>query len=254
MDKEATELSKAGLKLFSKEMSPEYKRVRDMLLGHLAFHGATTEQLTRKEINDRQNVQMLSEFVKVLPKAVIQTNRWQFLTTDEYVVRIIQSNVVWFREAIGPNGASSHRPYYLLGSSQEGRKWLLSSAGGDDSRKKTRTTTNYGSLFYFEPGRSSRSAPKDLTALASRDYPSPQEMKELFNLERHILIVSGASPGSVKVKGAGIYDHFMSKAPLKRISDEELGMFDVNSHMHRIATALDIVPTLHQILTNHSTE
>ncbi len=262
MDKEAGELSKAGLRLFSKEMSPEYQRVRELLLGYLASHEVTVELLAKKEVNDIKNIELLSAFTQVLPKARLVKEKlsnnyeredWKFITSDEYEVRVVQSNSIWLPEDAGTenNTKGTYRPYYLIGRSQSDKeKWLLACAGENDTRKTRKASDTYSNIFLFKPSRGSKDAIQKLNRLASQDYPTPEVMTRIFNPETHTLEISVDSPGSVSARGKGVIEWDVAK-PLKRISDEELGAFDVNSHLHRISTALGVESRLNQIISTH---
>jgi hypothetical protein len=184
MDRDSAELSRTALELYSKELSPEYERIHNLLLGRLAAHGATVEQLAQQEVNDRKNVELLSAFTRLMPKAWLQDDRWNIRTDDPYKARVTQSHVVWSREPSGgvkldprrqsrPGSGIGYprkeqeerkaqadseyrfdfRPYIVLGAMGTGwnTKWLVGGIGQDDYTKDTYVNKAYGKVFYLEP-------------------------------------------------------------------------------------------------------
>lgn len=281
MDKTGTELARANLQLFSKEMSPEYQQVRNLLLGHLAAHGATVEQLKQQEINDRRNVYLVMNFAHLLPVAKTHQKKWEFTTDDPMLAKTLHSHVVWIETKVGmdeqekkeydrrrgetttsdyrADGKNSRyyarRPYAIVGKGViDGRHtWLLVGLGDNPLNKQGTgylgvASCQQGEPFLFEPNRKSRRAITQLEDIARSEFPSPDDMKDIFDLDRHTLIVSGASPKTVEVKPK----YYVYQRPQKRISDVELGLLEVNSHMDRLATELEITAQLDKLLEEHA--
>src|SRR6185312_9343266 len=259
MDETGKRLSEAGLRLFSKEMSPEYEHVHKMLLGHLAAHGATFNQLLEQEVNDSHNVEMLSEFLGLLPAADLglvpgSTHQgWRYITTSEWIVKNIQSHVLWHKEASGEakvsgqgNSQQGYRPYVLLGSHGQGRKgtqWLVGCTGQNGRTQFTKINKGYGQVFIVKPWfKHDRGKLESLRQNASSDYPTPEDMRNLFDADQKQLIVNGHSVGSVTVNWDVV------EAPTK-LSDQEWARLDIDSQLHRIATAFKLQDKLSEILS-----
>lgn len=259
MDKEGKELSRLGLQTISGEMSPEYLKIRERLLGYLAASGATVEQLAEKDNNERANIEMLSSFTKMLPKATLENARWQFISDDPYQIRAIQSNIIWRKENSGMTEAvygvrsaeaiTSYRPYFIFGrSGQEKSPRLLLACVGENDIRRTEAAPlvaeRYGRLFYYEPDKKNTKRLSALQAIEASDYPGPDVMKQLFDIDAHQLVVTAKSPGSTIMTD---YDP-VSRHPLTHMTDETLGVMDVNSYMHKIATKLGIEARLDHVL------
>lgn len=281
MSEEITALRRAGLRAYSAELSPEYERVQKLLLGRLAAHGATVDQLAKQEINDRRNVAMLAAFTKLLPWVPLEKGQWQFRTRDPYKARALQSHVIWRQQVSGgdkldPNRRSapghisypwkeeeerraqeasrtkfSYRPYVVLGASGRGRhtSWLLGCIGEDDFGSKTKVRKSYGKVFEMQPSLRSRGKLGDLAAMARSEYPSPDEARQLFDLDEHVYVINGESVGSTQAK----YKYATHLPEPRRISDVELGQYDVDSYLQRIATAFGLEQQLDDLYVAHST-
>lgn len=281
MDETGIKLARANLRLFSKEMSPEYLRVRGLLLGHLAAQGATVEQLAQQEVNDRSNVHFVSQFARHLPPAKFHGRKWEFTTEDPMLAKTLHSHVVWVDTDVGMNESQKRdhdrrrglrlssdyradgaketyrakRPYVILGKGvvKERETWLLTSIGERPLNERGMNylgvrSCEYGEPFFFEPNRKSRKSIAKLKEIARSEFPAPDDMRALFDLDRHTLIITGNSPHSLTVRPR--YEGY--DLPKKRISDVELGQLDVNSHMDRLATELGITPHLDRLLEAHA--
>lgn len=268
MSEDITRLRRAALREYSGEVSPEYERISSLLLGRLAAHGATAEQLAQQEVNDRRNVALLSIFTELLPKVPLRDHRWDFRTKDPSHVRALLSYAVWREQVSGgvklnPNRQSSpdshnigypgkeeeeqvaqeaarvrfsYRPYVVLGAYGKGRrsKWLLGCIGADAASRKgdTLVRKSYGKIFFMEPSFGSRGKLDGLRAMAASEFPSPEEARQHFDLDEHCFVVNGTSVGSTQAK-----HKYMTALPSPaRISDVEWGQFDVDSYLQRIAT------------------
>ncbi len=252
MDKEGKELSRLGLRTISGEMSPEYLKVKKRLLGYLAASGTTVEQLARKDQNERANVDMISTFARMLPKAILRNRQWQYVDDDPYRIRVIQSNVIWCSEYSNPDtGGVSYRPHFILGRSGQGghTKLLLACVGENLDKERAHAPHRYGRLFYFEPGNKDRKKLPALQAIEASDYPGPEIMEQLFDKDTHQLVLTGDSPGSTILE----HDKSIGHTPLTHMSDAALGVMDANSYMHKIAVQLGIEAGLDQILARHET-
>lgn len=251
MDEKSTSLARLGLQVFSKEMSPEYMEVRRRLLGYLAAQGSTVEQLTKKDQDERANVEMLSRFTKKLPRATLAESGWQFATADPYAVRLIQSHVIWHGETFNSEtGRMNGRPYFVLGRSgqKQDTRLLLACAGENSTAKPTNIKESYGGLFFYsKPGNGDRKRLQALQAIEASDYPDPDTMEQLFDRDRHLLIVDWRSPGSTIMQG---YPDDLA-LPMTHISGADLGTMDVHSQMDKIATKFGIEAELDQILAQH---
>jgi hypothetical protein len=262
MDKKAAELSRAGLRLFSKEMSHEYDAVRERLIGYLAANNSTIEQLGRREESARANRSMLSRFIQLLPNAKLVDRDWLLELKDPYTARILQSITLWSSEVSGQrsvryeNQTSTYytyglRPYVVLGKKgEENNELLVACIGEDDHKSKTRVARRYGELFIYEPGRKDRKNIKNMNYIQSSEYPTPADMEILFNQDKHVLELNAGSPRATKLKHP--VARWELAEPLERIFDEQLAQFDVNSHVNRIATALGLEEQWEKLVTAHS--
>jgi hypothetical protein len=217
------------------------------------------EQLAQQEVNDRQNIELMSDFTALLPIATVieqpqdyvKHTEWAFHTKDEYQAKVIQSHVVWRQEEVeSPYGSPtlrSNRPYFLLGQGFNGKEkmWLLGCVGADNPGQGGEIHTRYGNIFAFYPDKKSQRRLSELAAVAGSEYPSPAETRQLFDLDKHMLVIKGGTT----VKNTFGRNSFH---PMQRISDFELGKYDVNSYLHRIATDLSLETELDQLLTKHT--
>lgn len=280
MDKNAAELSRASLKLASNEMSPEYLNVKAKLLGYLAAHGSTVEQLAAQEKSARENRLLLSRFAQLLPKAELTDQNWTLWLDDPYTLRIMQSVMIWSEELSGSKTYShddgktfntyarhSYRPFVILGKRGKDNNELLiacigedddteQSLGGepehseDDEDEKIVVPRKYGELYLYEPKRRDRKKIAGMGQILETEYPAPVDMAKLFNKDRHMLEVDSSSPGSTRlVRKIDRWDYNHTE---DRIFDEQLGAFDVISHLNRISVALGLEQQLAELISQHS--
>lgn len=281
MDEKASELSKTGLVLARKEMSPEYQLVQARLLGYLAAHNSTVEQLAIREQSARANRQLLSEFAQLLPKAELADGQWSLCLDDPYTLRIIQSVMLWSDEISGKECKSydegktyntyaryARRPYIIIGKKGENYNELLLACIGENGVNETplegeaeeeyfdedgeliEIPKKYGELYTFKPGWKDKKRIRAMERIIGSEYPTPEEMATMFNEDRRLLVVTPGSPGSTKLKRK--VDRWNYNHMLKRVFDEQLGEFDVVSHLNRIAVGLGLEDQLADLISMHT--
>jgi hypothetical protein len=267
MEKEALKFARKGLRIFSDELTPEYQENRAHLLGMLAAHNTSLSDLKEKDLNERSNVNLLTEFVKLLPIARVRNQQWEFELEDPYEVRCLQSNVVWVNEGLGYikrtyTDVYSYRPYIVLGKNINTDQILVTCVGSKKESDAPSISTplhnrdlardRYGKVFVIALSREDERQLKNLEELAGSDYPQTHVVEAMFDQDIHKLIVSGNSQGSIKVNGAFNVDlrHKRLGKSLKALThlpDVELAAFETNSYMDRIATEFGVVEELDAI-------
>jgi hypothetical protein len=234
MNKESRELSRSGLQVFSREISPEYSDLRGRLLGNLAAHGASLEQLAQKDINDRLNVDLLVDFTISLPAYY----RDGFKADDPFKARMLVANTIWY----------GFTPFYVVGNSLTKGNEALLVACAKYGTENGGAWINYqhGSLHIVKSSKFISNKIKEMNQVNCSDFPSPGEMKRMFDAREHKLIVSRDTPKTVELPLSGI-----TSEKLTHLTDLQMAAFDVNSYMHRLATAFGVEPELDELLAQH---
>ncbi len=278
MQQASAELAKASLRLFQKEMSPEYDQVSRLLLANLTGQEATIGQLALQHDNDCANASLLWAFTRLLPKAThIPREGWKFEVDDPVVARAIQSHVVWMPETSGgwhvkpdDNDAQrrkrfeeattyGNRPYFVLGSGGEGAKttWILGCVGKDDNRDlefnpytwmDAAVKERQDKAFFFKPGWRARRILRNHVEVERSEFPTPSEMRQMFDPESSKLKIDETSPRSSQIPNR----RFNDLRQLDKATDYLLGVLGVTTRLERIAAELNIASSLERLYEKYT--
>lgn len=151
---------------------------------------------------------------------------------------------------------SGWRPYVVLGV-KRGRKpvWLVGGVGtdgfddylqfgGSKIHQETHVRKAFGRLFHMYPAMRSRKRLGNLAAIASSEYPNPEQVEQMFDLDHHVLVVGPQSPGSTRVRAS-------YQPSVKRITNRELAQFEVVSHVQNIAAQFNLTEQLDGLIVAH---
>lgn len=257
MDRHTKELSRAGLGIFDKHLTPEYEHTRRLLLARLATSGVSLESLVEKDTIERDNVKLIEDFCTHLPKAeqTPDLREWGFRSTDPNDMRLFGLNVIWIAARID-YGAVDRIPYYVVGRRKaEGKTFhnhlLLASAVGEDMEISGKFNSYKGKLIKLPVQRGYKPF-DEILDLQGSDFPTPAEIETMFDRDAHLFSFTNRSPRTLNfhdtVQG-GTIDLHLGKTPIvSHLSDEQLGLYDVNRHMHELAAQFGKVKELDSLL------
>ncbi|GEM_PF-4717019 len=272
MSREIVDLARSSLRVFDREVSPDYAALRKALDGELGRNAI--EGFEVATLQARANYRWLGQAVQQLPRTEMLSELHKahgssqptFVTGQQSEAKLLQASILWTHRT----HAESLLPHYLVGVRQEKRRtglllhpaYSADLAGFSFIRKALREQgqrQKVGSLISVEVStKGFRDYKNDVQRRLGEPYAA-EELSDIYDVDEQCFRLTAYSPGAQTLKKDGLISQEFTQAErselhcsdgevLSQLPAEAFAGYDVFGAISRLAVTFGKVKEVDALL------